>query len=281
MAAGDSITTNGQWELNGLLMGQGTSYLVEDFQMWVAPDIRPGETVRAQSHGAFPGTDWLGTRLVSAIVNITPSTQTAEIAAMQTLAGAWQPPADGATVPLVWQVGDGVKYRLNGKPRLASTAFEYWMPTECRFVATDPRIYANTESSASTGLATGSGGLSFAATAPFVFGTSGGAFMSCTNSGTFNAPWTATFTGPLVAPTLTHVGTGKALILSGASIAAGETLVVSSASRTVLLNGTASRYSWLAATSQWFDLSPGANSVNLTGASGAGSVTIAWRSAWI
>ena len=281
MSAGDLITTNGQWELNGLLMGQGTTYVVEDFAMWIAPEIRAGELNRAQQHGMYPGTDWLGARMVSAVVNITPSTQTAEMAAMQALTGAWQPPTGGTTVPLVWQVGDGVKYRLNGKPRLASPSFEYWMPSECRFIATDPRIYANTESSATTSLSTASGGLTFAATAPFVFGTSGtGSTMTCTNSGNFSAPWVATFTGPLVAPTLTHVSSGKVLAFTG-TIASGETLVVDSAAKTVLLNGTASRYSWLLSTSRWFDLDPGSNAVNFGGASGAGSVSIAWRSAWL
>lgn len=280
MAVGDLITTSWQWELNGLLMGAGTVYEVQTFDVWAAPDLRQGESARAQQHGLYPGTDWLGGRFAKLKVTVKPTSPAADIAARQVLAAAWKPPTSG-TSQLVWQEADGVKYTLFGKPRLADTRGEYRMPSECRFIATDPRIYANTQSTASTGLATSTGGLSFAASAPFVFGTSGsGSTMACTNAGTFAAPWTATFAGPLVAPTLTHVSSGKTLILSGASLAAGDSLVVDSAAKTILLNGTASRYSWLAAGSQWFDLEPGANSVNLTGASGAGTVTMTWRSAW-
>ncbi len=281
MAAGDLITVPFQVELNELLMGAQTDYVTRTLDLWAAPEVRNGEMERAQQHGLFAGVDRFGGRMVAASFYVTGASDAIEVANRQALAAAWQPPASGV-VPLVWMDDDGVKYRLNGKPRLASSLVEPRTPTECRFVATDPRIYANAEQSASTGLATTSGGLDFPAAAPFVFGTGGsGSTMACPNDGTIDTPWVATFTGPLVAPTLTHVDSGKALILSGASLAAGETLIVSSADRTVLLEGTASRYAWLAGTSQWFDLTPGANSINLTGASGAGTVSIAWRSAWI
>lgn len=282
MAAGDLITAAWQFELNGLLMGYGTTYTTIAFDTWAAPEVRAGESSRAQAHGDYPGTDWLGGRLITLEFSVNPSTQPVEIAARQALTAAWCPPSDGSTVPLVWREGDGVTYRVNGKPRLASPRAEYRLPTECRFVGSDPRIYANTLSTASTPLTTATSGLTFPATAPFVFGSGGtGNTMSCANAGTFPTSWVATFTGPLVAPELVHLGTGKRITLSGASLAAGETLVVDSDARTVLLNGTASRYSWLAPTSQWFSLAAGANSVMLLGASGSGSVSLAWRSAWI
>lgn len=282
MAVGDLISQPFQLELNGLLMGPSTDFVTRQLDLWSAPDIRTGETARAQQHGLYAGTDWLGGRMIAAAFYVTGTTDAVEVVNRQSLAAAWQMPASGTRAQLVWQEDDGVKYCVFGKPRLASPKVEPRLPTECRFVATDPRIYANVASSAATGLATASGGLLFPAVAPFVFGTGGaGATMACTNAGTFSTPWSATFTGPLVAPTLTHVTSGKALILSGASLAAGETLVVDSAAHTVLLNGTASRFSWLAGSSQWFDLDPGSNAVNLTGASGAGTVTITWRSAWI
>ena len=281
MAAGDLITTAWQLELNGILMGPSTNYTVRNLDMWSAPELRQGETARAQAHGMYQGTDWLSSRLVAAQLYVAAqTTDAAEIGLRQVLAGAWQPPSDGGTVPLVWQEDDGVKYRLNGKPRLASSAVSPRMPTECRFVATDPRIYANTLSTASTGLASSGGGFAVPALVPWSGGSGGtGSTISCPNTGTFSTPWVATFTGPLVGPALTH-SSGNVLNFGGASLAAGETLVVDSAAKTVLLNGTASRYLWLTVT-QWFDLIPGANAITLTGASGSGTVSIAWRSAWI
>jgi hypothetical protein len=58
-------------------------------------------------------------------------------------------------------------------------------------------------------------------------------------------------------------------------------LVLDSASRTVLLGGTSSRYVWLTSLSRWFTLQPGANALRFDGASGAGSCAVSFRSAWI
>lgn len=284
MSAGDLISLPWQVELNELLMGPETDFVVRHLDLWAPPEVRQAEQARAQAHGMSPGRDWFGSRLVAAEFYVIGDTDAIEAVNRQTLTGAWQPPSDTSAVPLVWMEDDGIKYRLYGKPRLASPRVEPRIPTECRFVATDPLIYSNVESSASTGLSTAVGGLSFPATAPFVFGSAGtGNTMSCPNDGNTATSWVATFTGPLIAPELVHVGSGKRISLTGASLAAGETLVVDSGpgKHTVLYMGTTSRYSWLAAASQWFDLEPGANSVTLLGASGAGSVSIAWRSAWI
>ena len=281
MAVGDLITQAFQLELNGLLMGPGTVFVTRELDLWSAPDVRAGETTRAQQHGLFPGLDWLGGRTVAASFYVTGATDPIEVANRQALAAAWNMPTSGVS-QLAWQEDDGVKYCLFGKPRLASPRVEPRIPTDCRFLATDPRIYANTPSTASTALATSGGGFVVPAVVPWSGGSGGsGSTMSCTNAGTIPTGWVATFTGPLVGPALTHVNSGKVINLAGGSLAAGETLVVDSAARTVLLNGTASRYSWLTATSQWFDLAPGANAVNLTGASGAGTVQLAWRSAWL
>lgn len=280
MAAGDLITQPWQVELNGLLMGDNV-YKVRSFDPWAAPVVRPSENPRAQAHGMFSGRDWLGERLVQLELGMLSATYVDEQAARRALAGAWQPAGEGETDVLVWMEDDGARYCLFGKPRLADTRVEPRLYSVCRFIATDPRIYSATVSTASASLPTASGGLTFPAAAPFVFGSAGsGGSIAATNSGTFETPWTATFTGPLVAPTLTHTGQGKTLSFTG-TLAAGETLVLDSVEKTVLLNGTASRYSWLAATSQWFTLPAGANALQFGGASGTGTCSVSWRSAWL
>jgi hypothetical protein len=274
--------------LNGLTIGAGTSY------RWAAwpdglvstPQIRVGDIPRAQSHGVVAGQDWMGSASIVFDLIITGTSRTDAETKLAALLAAFAP--EPANVPLdVRLFGAPDEYRMYGRPRGVQVALDRKVLSgiiraRCEFVATDPRRYSTTQQTASTGLSTAVGGLAFPAAAPFVFGSGGtDSTMSCPNVGTFPAPWVATFTGPLVAPALTHLATGKVLNLSGANLAAGETLVVDSLARTVLLNGSASRYSWLTSTSQWFDLDPGANSVNLTGASGAGNVSIAWRSVWI
>ena len=287
MAAGDLITLPWQLELAGVLMGDGTDFVVRSCDLWSAPQIRATDVPRSGTHGLAAGErERFGGRQVAASFYITGDTDTVEVENRQMLQAAWAPSeTDAALVPLVWMEDDGRKYRVHGRPRGASVRVEPRMPADCRFLALDPRIYDNDESTSSTALGTLTGGLSFPAAAPFVFGTSGtSAVMACDNVGTTDAPWTATFAGPLTAPELVHVESGSRMSFPSAVLAAGESLVVDSDSRTVLLNGTASRYSWLAATSQWFDLQPasiGTNSVQLLGSAGAGTVTIAWRSAWI
>lgn len=284
MAAGDLITSPWQIELNGVLFGSGTSYVVREFDPWRAPQVRQGEIARAQADGSYPGTDRLAEKLITAKLAISAATDVLEQAARRTMAGAWKPPAANTTVPLVWMEDDGVKYAVYGKPRLADTDLAPRLFTTARFVATDPRIYTAALLSPSTGFPSGSGGLSFAgagAAAPFVFGSGGsGGTLDCTNAGTYETPYVVTFTGPIVAPTLEHSVQGRALVFTG-TLAAGETLVVDSRARTVLLNGTASRYSWLATSSQWFTLEPGANALRFSGASGTGTCSVSYAPAWL
>jgi hypothetical protein len=88
-----------------------------------------------------------------------------------------------------------------------------------------------------------------------------------------------TINGPVVNPRIENVATGQVISFTG-EVGASSALVISSLERTVLLDG-ASRYSWLTAGSQWFDLAPGPNTFRFAGTSGSGSATLDFRSTWI
>lgn len=281
MAAGDLVVSPWQVELNGLLMGPTTNFPFNAFDPWAAPVVRSGGQDRpARSTGAYPGIDDLGERTVEAELRIAGTTYADVQASRRLLAAAWKLPASG-TVPLIWMEDDGVKYRLDGKPNLLDPRVQPNVPSDAKFIASDPRIYAATLTQLSTTFSTSSGGLTFSAAAPFVFGTGGtGGTIDAANAGTIETPYVLVFTGPLVAPTLEHTAQAKILAFTG-TLAAGETLVVDSQARTVMLNGTASRYLWLTAASQWFTLQPGSNGLTFTGASGSGSVQVSYRSAWL
>lgn len=251
------------------------------------PAVRAGDAFRPHAHGLVAGRDLAEGRVIQ--FDLVVEDDNGDPAALDgTLAVL-----DAAFViselerPLVWQLPGQVQRQAMVRCRRRAMVLDVNYAAgiahvAVELVATDPLMYAAALSSASSALGTTTGGLTFPAAAPFVFGTAGSSgVMSCANEGTFAAPWTATFTGPLVAPELVRLGSGERLTLSGASLAAGETLVVDSAARTVLLDGTASRYGWLSPASRWFDLQPGDNSLQLLGASGAGSVTVEWRSAWM
>jgi hypothetical protein len=274
--------------LRGLSFGAGTSYRWATWPtgLLATPSIRIGDTPRAGRHGVQAGADLLAGAEITFDVWVLTSSRTAAETAAAALLAAFAP--SSADLPLaVTMSGSPDDYILYGRPRGAECRFDGKFNGGCLrvravFAATDPRRYSATEQTATTTLPTAVGGLDFAASAPFVFGSGGsGGSMSCPNDGTAATPWVATFSGPLVAPTLRLESTGDEIAFPGTTLASGETLVVDSDARTVLLDGTTSRYAWLRQPAGWFDLAAGANTVELLGASGAGSVALTWRSAWI
>jgi hypothetical protein len=274
---------------NGLTIGgDGSPYQITQLTgLHDSPEVRTSDQIRARAHGLFAGTDLLGGRSLMAQV---------EVVAAHPDETVWSDfsralvPGQGDELPLVFQipgVAGGISIEVGARVRRlslpvdrsyffghGSAAVEFW--------ATDPRIYSQAATTQSVSQASVSGtGLVFPITFPLSFGgaVTGGQFVA-TNAGEFAAPWTATIAGPIVNPVLENVTTGQAIAFT-ISVGAGETLVVSSLDRSVLLNGTASRYSSLVVGSSWWELAPGDNTVRLAGTSGSGSVSFTFRSAWV
>ena len=79
---------------------------------------------------------------------------------------------------------------------------------------------------------------------------------------------------------ITVVTTGQSLTLT-ATLASGDYIDVDTAARTVLLNGTADRYSYLT-TPQWWGIQPGANEIRyFADVTTASTATVTFRSAWV
>lgn len=118
---------------------------------------------------------------------------------------------------------------------------------------------------------------------PFAnFGPIGGAYgeIDVWNEG--NAPLLGVLyvlRGPLTDPRLEHVSSGKMLEFD---IGIGSTswLEIDTLNRTIMLNGTTSRYNTLLPGSEWWDHEPGHHVVRLRAAAGTGTVEATWRSAW-
>lgn len=270
----------------GLTIGNGTPFQLMNIDgIENLPDIRVADSPRGGRDGEFSGLDLLAGRDITIDLVIFDSGVGDYFTNIE-LFKAMSLKAASESI-FTFQLPGRTSRQLMARARRRSlpVAQDYqfrYGAASVQFHATDPRIYDSTLTQVSTSLPTSSGGLSFAAAAPFVFGSGGtGGSLAAPNIGTYEAPYVIVFTGPLVAPSLEHVAQGKKLDFAGGSLAAGETLVVDSLSRTALLNGTASRYSWLTSLSQWFTLAPGANGLRFAGASGAGSVQISYRSAWL
>lgn len=271
--------------VGGLAHGDGTPFAVRNItsNLWSAPDIRADDVGKAGVNGVFAGRDLLAARRVTVLVAITEATMAAALGRLRELAAAWN--RTEGDVALSW-TDDSGSWRLNGRPRLAEPNVENvavgFVEAECRFVATDPLIYSATEHAASTTLPSAAGGRTYPRTYPYNYGAGPtGGSLSASNLGTVEAPWTATITGPITNPKLTLVDTGE-FIGFNIVLAAGEFLDIDShAPQSVLLAGTASRYSALMAGYSWFGLASGGNTVAFSASAGSGLVELRWRDAWI
>ena len=288
MAAGDLITTDWEVEFRDLLLGGDTDFsLVQVEGLVDIPDLRTGDQALLRRHGLHPGDDFLGARTVTLTFEVYGDTEAELSTNMDALQGAFRPGL--SEEPLVFQlpgVAEGNKAQVYARCRRRQSVIDrdwyYRLPlVVVEMVATDPRVYANTEDSVSADLPSGGAGLTFNATFSLSFGgaISGGA-LNVTNDGTFPTPVAIKVEGPVTNPRITNTTLDKKLELD-LVVADGDYVILDSATRTILLNGTASRYSSLTDDSEWWDLAPGVNAITYRASTATSStITLTARSAW-
>lgn len=275
-------------EYAGVLLGGDTDISIAQVDgLLDLPDITSGDQVRLRRHGLHPGDDFLSSRAVT----VTAELYGDDAAAFQTAVDSFltmSKPGDDE-LPLHFQipgVAGGVKSLIYARPRRRQVPigreFYYRNPTATvQFVATDPRIYSADVSSFIVPVATTSAGVAFDMTANIVFGTGGeSGAVTANNAGNFETEPVFRIDGPCVNPRIENVTTGETFAID-ITLTEAEYLVVNVEERTVLLGGTASRYSFLTSSSQWVTLAPGDNSIAFRAtSSGAGAtLTATWRSA--
>jgi hypothetical protein len=267
---------------NGLSFGPGGAVAVGEVTgIDDLPRLRTVDNPRGSDHGNWTTTDRAEGRVITYTWRlVADDPEKFDVLRQQVITAVTV--ADGE-MPLRF---DGSTRRVLAKPRRRliprrADAQQRTGDAIVEFVASDPRIYAENEMTSSTGFPELTGGWSPPLEPPLSFGSPGvNGRLTVTNDGNFETPWTVTFTGPWQNPTIEHLGLGKILRLVG-SVAAGQTLVVSSKfPRSVLLDG-ADRYPWFAQTPDWFDLAPGPNELRVGGSTGSGTATLTTRSAWM
>lgn len=145
----------------------------------------------------------------------------------------------------------------------------------------DPNVYSQTEYTASATALSGQGG-GFVAPfiAPFTVNAPPETVAGVTNNGFVDSPPIFELAGYLLNP-IVRLAPGVELQLAG-EIAAGDTLTIDVAQRSVLLNDAANRRSLVdTANSTWFEIPPGASTITLLASdfsAGAG-LTVRWRDA--
>ena len=149
----------------------------------------------------------------------------------------------GFTHPYIASRSRGVEYQAN-------------------FIAADPIVYSVNEHSGNIALPTAEGGFSSPLTSPLASGiiSIGGVLLASNAGNTAVAPMIVIY-GPVDSPRLRNVTQGKSLEFN-ISLGADDYLVIDfrPLHKTVMLNGTASRYSSLTL-AEWWDLQPGTNEI--------------------
>ena len=292
MAVGDLVTEDYGFEYRGFAFGGSTSdFLVAPGMTGFAdlPGVAVADRQRLRRHGLHPGDDFMLGRQLVVPIEVTATDTTTWETNLSSLREAFRvDPSCIGEDPLVFQIpgiAGGGKRRINCRPRGLIVPIDldwfYEIPVvTVRFDATSPYILDDTETIVVSSLLTaGSSGLTWPLTWPLNWGTVETASFTVTNSGTQPAEFCATIPGPVTNPKLVHVGSGSELEF-GITLSAGEFLEVDTDARTVLLNGTASRYSTITAGSTWFHLDPGSNELSYRADSGTSNLTITFRSTW-
>lgn len=273
--------------IGGLTLGPNTNYIIHSITGFGAPIGRTADAVRPRWHGETPGSDYLEGRTITIDMTIRGSSSADAVANLDALLAVWQPITTPATtVPLSYKFPGQAEREFHGRPRRIDAATDRIItnsiPVVLEYRATDPLQYATTITSNSVGLITASTGRTYPRTYNLSYGGGTTASLTMTNSGTFATRPTFRITGPALNPVIENVTTGESLSFS-IDIAASDYLDIDTDARTVLLNGTASRYSTLSTGSTFFDLNPGATQLRFRADTynATATLTCTFQSAWL
>lgn len=283
-----------QMSFNGLNFGgidQTATYQLQSLTGIDGADVEGGDAQRPLDQGEFIGLDVLKGRDIVVTQVIKAATAAGLDVARRALGGAV---AYGANVeiPLYIQLPSGL-FACMARPRRhnftadVSMVFAKGGVATTQFHATDPRWYAAPTKTASVGLPSPLGGMTFPATFPVSFGGGGvGGVLQITNAGLFEMRPIFVITGPCINPVITNLTLpGAPTIGFNITLAAGDTLVIDTDFQSVVYTasgttaGTSRRLS-LRSTSVWFNLPPGLNQIQFSSSDGTlVAATLAVRSA--
>jgi hypothetical protein len=150
--------------------------------------------------------------------------------------------------------------------------------------AKDPRKYGDLVS-ASTGLPSVTGGLTYPITYPKTYsGVTNSGVVTVTNNGNESAPVWFRVDGPIPAGgwSITHLGKNRTLTFATSlALASGEFVTIDMDAREVLAQGQSARSGWVTSRG-WFDLDPGDNPIAFSSAvySASALLTVLTMPAW-
>jgi hypothetical protein len=279
------VTINfGQVDANGI------AWLWQKIDGWDSPDVQgSGVIPRSGDHGAWPSPQYYAARTMTLTVMASAPTQALRDLA-RTILQAAVPISDLAVLTYDEPIPKQAAVRRSGKvtetyPTLADVAFTAGL------VAPDPRKYGTVQKTLTLGLTPppDGGGMVVPFTVPFTLdpGLPPGASVLF-NAGNFETRPVVIIGGPVQAPLLANLTLGQTVTWSTLTLNSGDLLVVDFLNRQAVLNPTAisnmpgipsagGAYIPADITSAWWEIAPGASTVEYGGIAGTGSsATFYW-----
>jgi len=260
----------------------GTAYTFEnvrDLAGLSVPPIRSVEYPRAGVHGSIMGDQLLAARPFSINGYINGTSESDLTTKLDSLKLAMAPTNADGTLTIDSRI---LFCRPAGLDYIRSAQTRFLQDYQAQFKAQDPRFYSSTQYTQDIALPTATGGFSFPLAFPLAFGTiSVGGILLATNAGNFESPPTIKIYGPVDNPRIKNITSGLSLEFN-LTVAAGDYLEIDFLNHNVMLNGTASRFSYLTL-AEWWTLDPGVNELRYEASTySAGSYArVIWRDAWI
>lgn len=267
----------------------GSTYKLREATLG-APAPRAVTDVKPNDHGAVDATNYYGPRSIELSGYVVATSFDAMWDAVDELKGKlalgsshtfkFQRQGRSFEEQVIMRVDSSVD--ILAKP-MPSPMIEWGVSLFCA----DPRLYSATLSTGSYDPTTsGTAGLVFPLTFPLGFGSAGaGAYLTVDNQGNVDSPPTFTIQGPVTNPIIDNDSIGKSIYCTSLALTSSDYLTISTADKTVYLNGTTSRPDLIdASQTVWFNLQPGINQLRLRGSSmsaGTTSLGISFRSARI
>ncbi len=245
----------------GVTAGPGTEYRINSIEgIRSMPELRTSDYARLHHHGAYSGVDVLEGRIITVALTVVGTSASDFDTTLTALEGAMVPLLTGSS-PMSYKLPSEVQRRVNTRARKRALLIEpsyklNWAKMTVELFCGDPRIYDDT------------------LTTTAISGTT-----TITNAGNFEARPVITVTPSSSPVTITNAGDhSNKIVLATSSVGSiPSPCVIDLLNRTVVDGGGANRFDVVDPTTTWFVLAPGANAITVTG----GTLSVAWRSAWI
>jgi hypothetical protein len=269
-----------------LEIGADTDYVIDEWTGLDLPDMKVSELDLPEQHGGWSRAAYHQARSVVATGRCVYGVLWEQENALKLVMGARE-----ATYPVVLHRPDADDVYFTASPRGLSLAHDRadlkfgFFRFQLQWQADDPRLYATSDEGGTLDAAAAGDGLTYPLAYPLDYGAGDpGSTFEFTNRGTAPTPLVATFEGPpsgsVTQMTLQNTTTGESLVLDY-TLEPGHTLVVDTAAKTVLLDGSSTRFAAKQPGSTWLELPPGDSTLAyLAQGSSGSSVTVAVRSAW-